>query len=93
MIAVSTVIWRARRASYRHCCLAAIVYLPLFKFASLLFSLPTAIRGPVERPPCILQRPFAIAGPLHGAPPRVRAFALTGAVTVIVLFVSDVNVY
>src|SRR5690348_8172003 len=52
-----------------------MVYSPALKFASLLFSLPAAVRGPVLHPPCMRQRPFAIAAALHGAPPRVRAFA------------------
>lgn len=31
---------------------------------------PSAVRGPVLRPPCILHRPFAIAAARHGKPVR-----------------------
>src|SRR5690242_337548 len=34
---------------------------------------PSAVRGPVLAPPCIRQRPFAIAWPLQTEPDRVRA--------------------
>ena len=46
-------------------------------------SSPSAVRGPVLRPPCILHRPFAIAGERQGwsavrvrAPHRGAAFGL-----------------
>jgi hypothetical protein len=35
------------------------------------FRLP--LGGPVERPPCMRQRPFAMPGVGHGVPARVRA--------------------
>ena len=63
---------RARRRSAR----AAREYRPCFQRAPRLRSSPSAVRGPVLRPPCIRQRAEPrTAGARHGWPPRVRAFA------------------
>jgi hypothetical protein len=41
--------------------------------ASLIRSRPSGVLGPVERPPCILQRPLGRVGATQGGPFRVRA--------------------
>ena len=41
--------------------------------AFLIRSIPSAVRGPVDFPPCIRHLPFGIAGDRHGLPILVRA--------------------
>ena len=41
--------------------------------AARIRSSPSAVRGPVDSPPCILHRPAGIAGALQGVPALVRA--------------------
>jgi hypothetical protein len=41
--------------------------------AAVIRAIPSAVAGPVLRPPCILHRPFAIAGERHDSPDRARA--------------------
>jgi hypothetical protein len=61
-----------------------LTYRPILRFqapdrpcvvcAAVIRAIPSGVRGPVLRPPCILHRPFAIAGAQHGQP-VVRARA------------------
>jgi hypothetical protein len=60
------------RASRRRL-MASALYRPCFQLAFRERSLPYGVRGPVDEPPCIRQRPLAIAGPRHACPDRVRA--------------------
>jgi hypothetical protein len=53
--------------------IAFALYRPCFHRALRLRSKPSGVRGPVLGPPCIRQRPFGIAGLLHGVPALVRA--------------------
>jgi hypothetical protein len=41
--------------------------------AARIRSSPSAVRGPLDSPPCILHRPAGIAGASQGAPVLVRA--------------------
>ncbi len=52
---------------------AAGVYSPCFVRAFATRARPSAVLGPVLLPPCMRQRPFCMAGPLHGQPCRVFA--------------------
>src|SRR5438132_11779999 len=47
--------------------------MPCFQLARRVHASPCGVRGPVLAPPCILQRPFFITGPLQGVPWRVLA--------------------
>ncbi|MDA7568637.1 hypothetical protein N8742_02905 [Emcibacteraceae bacterium] len=49
-----------------------LLSLPRSKASKALF-LPSTVFGPVDFPPCILQRPFGLAGALQGLPARVLA--------------------
>src|SRR5438128_1462100 len=52
----------------RNCCRSAIAdaeYSPCFVVARRIRSIPSAVLGPVLRPPCSLQRPFRMAGDPH----------------------------
>lgn len=61
---------RMRAAS----CRASAENRPFFQRASLERARPAAVRGPVERPPCIRQRFLPrTAGEPQGVPLRVRA--------------------
>ncbi len=53
--------------------MAAWVNRPCFHREARIRSMPSGVRGPVLGPPCILHRPFDIAGPLHAMPFLVRA--------------------
>jgi hypothetical protein len=55
------------------CAAPAIPHIPCVVFAAIIRAMPSGVRGPVLRPPCILHRPFGIAGPRHGAPERAFA--------------------
>jgi hypothetical protein len=46
---------------------------PCFSGAARARARPSAVRAPVDFPPCIRQRPLPIAGPRQGRPARVRA--------------------
>ena len=64
------------RSSCRKCaasCFASAENWPCFQRARLERARPAAVVGPVDNPPCSLQRPFRIAGHWHGVPFRVRA--------------------
>jgi hypothetical protein len=68
--------WRAslmrfRTSAFR--CSAALLNLPCLKCARAMRSLPSAVFGPVEHPPCSRHRPLRIAGHPHGVPRRVFA--------------------
>ena len=52
---------------------AAAEQYPCFVTARLTRSIPSGVRGPVERPPCMRHRPFGIAGHRHGTPCRFLA--------------------
>jgi hypothetical protein len=52
---------------------ASAVRRPCVVRAARIRSSPSAVRGPVDSPPCILHRPAGIAGALQGVPVLVRA--------------------
>jgi hypothetical protein len=52
---------------------AAALRKPCLVFAARIRSSPSGVRGPVDRPPCIRQRPFFIPATRQGVPLRVRA--------------------
>ncbi len=65
------------------CGAPAAAYIPCVVFAAIIRAIPSAVRGPVQRPPCIRHRPFAIAGARQGqqvvrarAPQRGARFGL-----------------
>jgi twinkle protein len=53
--------------------MAAWLLRPCVVREARMAALPASVFGPVLEPPCILQRPLGIAGPLHGVPALVRA--------------------
>ena len=62
-IAAASLRWAMASADFRPC----------FQFARRLRSRPSGVRGPVLGPPCIRQRPFAMAAARQGLPLRVQA--------------------
>ena len=73
---VSLTITRIWRAIFEDSCRSAYVSLdrkPCFQLAKPQRSRPSEVRGPVLLPPCIRQRPLAIAGAWHGRSRRVTA--------------------
>ena len=52
---------------------------PCFSGARRHRSRPSVVRGPVEAPPCLWQRPLGIAGARHRSPLRLRRAPQRGA--------------
>jgi hypothetical protein len=69
------VIRSTQRAAFstRRSIFACMEYAPVFQLALRDRSNPSELRGPVLAPPCILQRPFGMAGLLQDVPSRVLA--------------------
>jgi hypothetical protein len=73
-------IYNARARSFRNkrtvsrawlrAALASAEKWPCFQLARRLRASPSAVRGPVLRPPCMRQRPFFIAGEAQVLPSR-----------------------
>jgi hypothetical protein len=61
---VRTSRWIARFAAPQSPCVVC---------AAIIRAIPSGVRGPVHFPPCILHRPFAIAGARQGLPERAIA--------------------
>jgi hypothetical protein len=59
--------------STRRSIFACAEYAPVFQLALRDRCNPSAVRGPILAPPCILHRPFGIVGLLRGVPGRVLA--------------------
>ena len=64
---------RRKAANARRSATMSAVCKPVRVRAARSLAKPSGVRGPVLGPPCIRQRPFGIAGALHGRPARVRA--------------------
>ena len=62
-----------KAANARRSATMSAVCKPVRVRAARSLAKPSGVRGPVLGPPCIRQRPLAIAGPRHGCPARVRA--------------------
>ena len=72
----ATIALRAARRSWaiiRRSSTISALDRPCLVLAAFTRARPSAVRGPVDGPPCIRQRPFGIAGAQHGIPLRVRA--------------------
>jgi len=70
---------RMKNSSARRCAFAAAEYFPFRQLARWQRWRPSAVRGPVDAPPCTRQRVYRrvrllhIAGARQGVPPRVFA--------------------
>jgi hypothetical protein len=64
---------RSRARDSRREAIEAWLYRPCYVRDARMADFPASVRGPVEGPPCILQRPLGIAAALHGVPALVLA--------------------